>query len=180
MLNTTFTGAEAANSGDFTVSNDFRKLFLLRDPFSGGSAASASTLRGTKAIRFASSPTPGAFAVDEEINQATTGAVGKVVEYDSTNRILYYIQTRFNDEGIDSNGNLTAFSGTNVVTGQSTSATGTPDADSDTTVNNVPFTNGYASSEIDADVGDVIYLENRTPISRASDQTENVKLIVEF
>ena len=31
MLNTTFTGAEAANSGDFTVSNDFRKVFLLRD-----------------------------------------------------------------------------------------------------------------------------------------------------
>ena len=68
---------------------------------------------------------PGSFAVDEEINQASTGAVGKVVEYDSTNRILYYIQTRFNDEGADSNGNITAFSGTNVVTGQSTSATGT-------------------------------------------------------
>ena len=48
MLNATFTGAEAANSGDFTVSNDFRKLFLLRDPNSGGSAASATTLRGTK------------------------------------------------------------------------------------------------------------------------------------
>ena len=88
----------------------------MRDPKSGGSAASANTLRATKAIRFASSPTPGSFAVDEEINQASTGAAGKVVEYDSTNRILYYIQTRFNDEGADSNGNITAFSGTNVVT----------------------------------------------------------------
>ena len=56
MLNTTFTGAEAANSGDFTVSNDFRKVFLLRDPKSGGSA-SATTLRATKAVVFASSPT---------------------------------------------------------------------------------------------------------------------------
>ena len=180
MLNTTFTGSESANSGDFTVANDFRKVFLLRDPSSGGSAASAATLRATKAIRFASSPTPGTFDVDEEINQASTGAVGKVVEWDSTNRILYYIQTRFNDEGVDSNGNLTAFSGTNVVTGQGSSATGTPDADSDSTVNNVSFTNGYASSELDADTGDIIYLENRTPITRASDQTENVKLIVEF
>ena len=180
MLNATFTGAEAANSGDFTVSNDFRKLFLLRDPNSGGSAASATTLRGTKAIRFKSSPTPGAFVVDEEINQTSTGAVGKIVEYDSTNRILYYIQTRFNDEGLDANGNLTAFSGENVVTGQTSSATGTPDPDSDSAVNNVSFTNGYAPSEIDADSGDIIYLESRTPISRASDQTENVKLIVEF
>ena len=180
MLNTSFSGTESAASGDFTVANDFRKIFLLRDPLSGGSAASATTLRGTKAIRFASSPSPGTFTVDEEINQASTGAVGKVVEYDSTNRILYYIQTRFNDEGIDSNGNQTAFSGTNVVTGQSSSATGTPDADSDSTVNNVSFTNGYSASELDADTGDVIYLENRTPITRASDQTENVKLIVEF
>ena len=180
MLNTTFTGSEASNSGDFTVANDFRKVFLLRDPQSSGSAASANTLRATKAIRFASSPTPGTFQVDEEINQASTGAVGKVVEWDSTNRILYYIQTRFNDEGVDSNGNLTAFSGTNVVTGQTSSATGTPDADSDSAVDNVSFTNGYAVSELDADSGDVIYLENRTPITRASDQTENVKLIVEF
>jgi len=180
MLNTSFTGTESAASGDFTVANDFRKIFLLRDPLSGGSAASATTLRGTKAIRFASSPSPGTFTVDEEINQASTGAVGKVVEYDSTNRILYYIQTRFNDEGLDSNGNLTAFSGTNVVTGQTSSATGTPDADSDSAVNNVSFTNGYSASELDADTGDVIYLENRTPITRASDQTENVKLIVEF
>ena len=180
MLNTSFTGTESSNSGDFTVANDFRKIFLLRDPQSGGSAASANTLRGTKAIRFASSPSPGSFQVDEEINQASTGAVGKVVEYDSTNRILYYIQTRFNDEGLDSNGNLTAFSGTNVVTGQTSSATGTPDADSDSAVNNVSFTDGYSASELDADSGDVIYLENRTPITRASDQTENVKLIVEF
>mgnify|MGYP000162055255 CR=1 FL=1 len=35
------------------------------------------------------------------------------------NNILYYIQTRFNDEGVDSNGNLTAFSGANTITGQS-------------------------------------------------------------
>ena len=180
MLNTSFTGTESSNSGDFTVANDFRKIFLLRDPQSGGSAASANTLRGTKAIRFASSPSPGSFQVDEEINQASTGAVGKVVEYDSTNRILYYIQTRFNDKGLDTNGNLTAFSGANVVTGQTSSATGTPDADSDSAVNNVSFTDGYSASELDADSGDVIYLENRTPITRASDQTENVKLIVEF
>ena len=137
-------------------------------------------LEELKQFDFKSSPTPGAFVVDEEINQTSTGAVGKIVEYDSTNRILYYIQTRFNDEGLDANGNLTAFSGENVVTGQTSSATGTPDPDSDSAVNNVSFTNGYAPSEIDADSGDIIYLESRTPISRASDQTENVKLIVEF
>lgn len=180
MLNTNFEGSESANTGDFTTVNDFRRIALIRDPFSGGSAASASTLRGTKAIRFAASPAPGIFQVDEEINQATTGAVGKVVEYDSTNRILYYIQTRFNDEGIDTNGNLTAFSGANVVTGVTSGATGTPSSIGSETADNVTFTSGYSASEIDSDKGDVIYIENRSPITRASDQTENVKLIIEF
>ena len=176
MMNTDFTGDESSNSGDFTTANDFRRVGLLLDPTTGGSAASATTLRGTKAVKL--SGTPGSFSVDEEINQASTGAVGKVVEYDSTNKILYYVQTRFNDEGVDSNGNLTAFSGANAITGQTSSAAGTPDA-STQTVDNIVFSSGYNSGEIDADT-DVLYQENRSPITRASDQTENVKLIVEF
>ena len=176
MMNTDFTGDESSNSGDFTTANDFRRVGLLLDPLTGGSAASATTLRGTKAVKL--SGTPGSFTVDEEINQASTGAVGKVVEYDSTNKILYYIQTRFNDEGVDSNGNLSAFSGANAITGQSSSAAGTPDT-STQTVDNIAFSSGYNSGEIDADT-DVLYQENRSPITRASDQTENIKLIVEF
>ena len=176
MMNTDFTGDESSNSGDFTTANDFRRVGLLLDPTTGGSAASATTLRGTKAVKL--SGTPGTFTVDEEINQASTGAVGKVVEYDSTNKILYYIQTRFNDEGVDSNGNLTAFSGANAITGQSSSAAGTPDT-STQTVDNIVFSSGYNSGEIDSDT-DVLYQENRSPITRASDQTENIKLIVEF
>ena len=177
MLNTNFEAGETSNSGDFTTANDFRRVALMRDIESGSSAATATTLRGTKAI-LVTSPS-GSFTVDEEINQATTGAVGKVVEWDSSNNILYYIQTRFNDEGIDSDGNLTAFSGTNTITGQSSSVTATPSS-STTTVDNISFTSGYNSGEIDEDTGDVLYIENRSPITRASDQTENVKLIIEF
>jgi len=181
MMNVNFEGVETGSGSDVSAANDFRKIALIRDPKSGGSAASAATLRATKAVRFASSPTPGTFSVDEEINQATTGAVGKVVEWDSVNRILYYIQTRFNDEGVDSNGNLTGFSAGNVITGQGgTSPTGTPDTTDSSTVNGTTFASGYSVSELDADDGDIIYLENRAPITRATDQTENIKLIVEF
>ena len=177
MMNTNFEADETSNSGDFTTANDFRRVCLIRDPQTGGSASSATTLRGTKAV-LVTSPS-GNYTVDEEINQATTGAVGKVVEWDSSNNILYYIQTRFNDEGVDSNGNLTAFSGANTITGQGSSVTSTPSTSS-TTVDSIAFTSGYAGSEIDADSGDVMYIENRSPITRASDQTENVKLIIEF
>tara|TARA_B100000902_G_scaffold52110_1_gene58809 strand:- start:10 stop:1470 length:1461 start_codon:yes stop_codon:yes gene_type:complete len=177
MMNTNFEAGEASNSGDFTTANDFRRVVLMRDISSGGSAATAVTLRGTKAV-LVTSPS-GDFTVDEEINQATTGAVGKVVEWDSSNNILYYIQTRFNDEGVDSNGNLTAFSGANTITGQSSGRTATPSSSS-TTVDSVVFTSGYNAGEITADTGDIMYVENRAPITRAADQTENVKLIIEF
>ena len=180
MLNVNLEGTESSNTGDFTAENDFRRIVLLRDPYSGGVAASATTLRATKAVRFASSPTPGTFQVDEKITQATTGAVGKVVEWDATNRILHYIQTKFNDEGIDSNGNLTAFSGVNVITGATSSATGTPSSVASETADQITFTNGYKGSELDRHRGDVLYIENRAPITRAADQTENIKLVIEF
>src|SRR6056300_1835557 len=177
MLNTSLEGTESANTGDVTVANDFRKITLIRDPDSGGSAATTTTLRATKAVNVTG--VSGTFTIDEEINQASTGAVGKVVEWDSVNSILYYIQTRHTDEGIDSNGNQTAFSGTNVITGQSSGATGTPTTTT-STINSQSFTSGYSASEIDADSGDILYIENRAPITRAADQTENIKLVIEF
>jgi len=180
MLNTSLEGTESANTGDFSAVNDFRKIALLRDPTKSAVAVTSNTARLTKSIKIAASPAPGTFSVDEEINQATTGAVGKVVEWDSVNNILYYIQTRHNDAGIDSNGNLTAFSGANVITGQGSSATGTPDTSVTSTVNNVSFISGYSDPEIDHDSADILYVENRTPIQRATDQTENIKLVIEF
>ena len=176
LLNTSLEGTESSNSGDVTTANDFRKITLIRDPLSGGSAATANTLRATRAINITG--VTGSYVVDEKITQTTTGAIGKVVEWDSTNSILYYIQTRHNDEGLDSNGNQTAFSGTNIVTGAG-GATGTPTT-STSTINNVSFTSGYSASEIDADSGDILYIENRAPITRAADQTENIKLVIEF
>jgi len=42
------------------------------------------------------------------------------------------------------------------------------------------FTSGYANPELEADSGHILYVENRRPISRASDQTEDIKIVVEF
>ena len=176
MMNTSLEGTESGNSGDFTVANDFRKITLIRDPNAGGSTATATTLRATKAINITG--VSGSYVVDEKITQASTGAVGKVVEWDSSNSILYYIQTRHTNEGIDTNGNQTAFSGTNTVTGAG-GATGTPTT-STSTIDSVSFTSGYSASEIDHDSGDILYIENRAPITRAADQTENIKLVIEF
>ena len=79
----------------------------------------------------------------------------------------------------------TAFSGTGTITGGTSGATGTPSSSSTETVtlannNTIAFTSGYANPELQPDSGDIIYIENRKPIQRASDQTEDIKLIIEF
>ena len=177
MTNTSLEGTESANSGDVSVANDFRRVCMIKDPKSGGSAATATTLRATKAVKLTG--VSGTFAIDDKITQATTNAVGKVVEWDSTNAILYYVQTRHTNEGIDSNGNQVAFSGANIISG-ATSGSGTPEIAHSTTLNQVDFNSGYSVPELDHDSGDVLYVENRAPITRAADQTENIKLIIEF
>jgi hypothetical protein len=178
MLNKSLVGIEGTS--DIGVANDFRRIGLLRDPTNFGTTtvATATTRRQIFATIFSS--VSGTFTADEEINQASTGAVGKVVEFDSTNNILYFYQTRFPDCGIDSNANLTAFSGANAITGQSSSASATPNTSNSTTTNGVEFSSGYSNPELAYDSGDIIYVEERSPITRASDQTENVKLIIEF
>ena len=178
MINKSLTGAEGTS--DIGVGNDFRRIGLIRDPYNYGTTtvASATTRRQIHAAVFSS--VSGTYTADEEINQASTGAVGKVIEYDSTNKILYWYQTRFPDVGTDSDGNLTAFSGANAITGQSSSAAATPNTSDSTTTNAVVFASGYSTPELAYDSGDIIYVEERSPITRASDQTENIKLIIEF
>ena len=183
MMRTTLTGAEG---DDVLTGNDFRNISLVIDPTTYGTStvASATTHRQVYALKLTS--VSGTFTADEKITQTSTGAIGKVVEWDSTLSILYYQQERFGDFGTNSTtGALVAFSGANAVTGASSSATGTPDSTADSAVtlansNTITFTNGYANPELEPDSGNIIYQENRKPIGRATDQTEDIKLIVEF
>ena len=106
---------------------------------------------------------------------------GIVVEWDATNKILFYVQNVYDNQGTDATWKQKIpFSGNSTITGATSSATGVPDTSSSATVNNTVFVAGYANPELQPDSGDVIYIENRKPISRASDQTEDVKLVVEF
>ena len=182
MTATTLTQDEG---DDVSTANDFREVGLVVDPTTYGTStvASASTARMTFAVKFSSSS--GTFDADEKISNSS-GAIGKVVEWDSTNSILYYHQERYVDYGTNSTtGAYTAFSGTGTITGGTSGATGTPSSSSTETVtlannNTIAFTSGYANPELQPDSGDIIYIENRKPIQRASDQTEDIKLIIEF
>ena len=177
ILNTKF---EQEEGNDITVANDFRQVGIMKNPtqFNSSTLFTASTARNTYAIYI---PSPsGDFDADEKITQASTGAVGRVVEWDATNKILYYQQERFTNYGVNTASNTVLFSGANAITGADSSATGTPSSTSSETVDSIAFSSGYANPEMHPDSGDIIYIENRRPISRASDQTEDVKIIVEF
>ena len=163
MTNTTIAGT--AGSGDFVVDQDFRRIAVVKDPYNFGTTtiSTADTMNALKSVTFAASPTPGTFVNDEVITGGTSGAKGLVVDWEASTRVLKYIQTQWT--GIDANKDIKAFAASEVVTGAG-AATGTVSAVND--------------PEIEYYSGQVIYVENRAPITRASDQTENIKLIIEF
>ena len=182
MSATTLTQAE---NDDLTIANDFRQVGIVVDPTTYGTTtvATDSTSRQTYVVKMSSSS--GTFDADEKISQASTGSIGKVVEWDSIRSLLYFQQERFGDFGTNSTtGDNTAFSGANLITGGTSGATGTPSSTTETVTlansNTVSLTAGYANPELQPDSGSIIYLENRKPISRSSDQTEDIKVIIEF
>ena len=177
MTNIRLTYAEG--SGDFPVDNDFRRIGIIQDPFNYGTTtvASASTLRGTAALKLTGS---GDYTIDEEITQTVSGgtAKGRVVSWDSTNGILKYFQS---PDLHTHNGKVLAFDhASNNVTG-ATSTTARPiDANQDTALADISFTDGKANPEIAPNSGDIVYIENRRQITRAADQIEDIKLVIEF
>tara|TARA_B100000085_G_scaffold251307_1_gene248252 strand:- start:47 stop:1546 length:1500 start_codon:yes stop_codon:yes gene_type:complete len=174
-----------AEGDDVTTQNDFRQVGLVVDPTTYGTStiASSTTARQTFVVKLDTNS--GTFEADEQITQATTGAVGKVVEWDSTLKLLYFQQERFSGFGTSAtNSGLTVFSGANQITGGTSGATGTTSGTTETVTlannNTLTLTSGYANPELQPDSGNIVYLENRKPIQRDSDQTEDIKLIIEF
>ena len=177
MTNIRLTYAEG--SGDFPVDNDFRRIGIIQDPYDYGTTtvASASTLRGTAALKLTGS---GDYTIDEEITQTVSGgtAKGRVVSWDSTNGILKYFQS---PDLHTHNGKVLAFDhATNNVTGATSSTARPIDGNQDTALADISFTDGKANPEIAPNSGDIVYIENRRQITRAADQIEDIKLVIEF
>ena len=184
MTNIRLTYAEG--SGDFPVDNDFRRIGIIADPYEYGTTtfATADTLSGLKAVKITGATAD--FNVDEKITQTVSGgtAYGTVVSWtldsgSTTAGVLKYIQT--NDAHTDQ-GVVRAFesNAANAITGESSTASGTVDTGYGNTLLGVTFASGLANPEIENNSGDVIYIENRRLITRAPDQIEDIKLVIEF
>ena len=141
----------------------------------------------------------GDYIPDETITQTVAGgtAKGQVVSWtlDSGSPtptpstpgsgVLKYFQSPYLHKD---NGVVRAFAsdGTDVITGNQSAqpgkvAVGTPEG---TEMVGVTFAGapnqGLASPEVENNSGDLIYIENRRLITRAADQIEDIKLVIEF
>ena len=184
MTNIRLTYSEG--SGDFPVDNDFRRIGILADPFNWGTTtfSTADTLSGLKAVKITGATAD--YTVDEKITQTVTGgtAYGTVVSWtldsgSTTAGVLKYIQT--NDAHTDQ-GVVRAFesNGSNAITGEESTASGNVDTSYGSALLGVTFSSGLAAPEVENNSGEVIYVENRRLITRAPDQIEDIKLVIEF
>jgi hypothetical protein len=186
MLNIRLTYSEG--SGDFPVDNDFRRIGIVRDPIKAGTAtvATEDTLSGVYAIKINGATAD--YIQDETISQTVTGgtAYGTVVSWtldsgSTTAGVLKYLQSPLLHQN---NGVVRQFesNNTNAVTGGTSLASGAVNTSfvDGTVVLGKTFNAGLALPEIKNNSGEVIYIENRRLITRAPDQIEDIKLVIEF
>lgn len=159
---------ENDESGSFTVNNDFRKIGLIAQPlFANGDIATSTTADQATTITVQSySETSATYTADQLVTGSQSGATGRVVDFKSNTTLRLVSVTK----------------GTNTTNGFD----GTPGSfqtnEALTVSGGDPTSNSSAISAPDLKEyeGDIIYVENRSPVSRASDQIEDVKLIINF
>ena len=171
-------------SGDVPVDMQFRRFGLISDPQTPGNTDLLdNTASVCKAIKFPVSTSVN-YSIGEEITQASTNAKGRVIHWDSVNKILRYYQNEYLSANQAGNQQYTQvnFSGANAITGGTSGTSLTPDttASGTVTVAGTSFTAGYAPSEVRKFSGEILYIENRKTIIRSDDQIEDIKLVIEF
>ena len=160
MIDSRITGNE---SGFFTTENEFRQVGLLRDPLQMVNANAFFTADlADQSTKLTVSSVAGQFSADEIVYQgdtlSTSTANGMVIDFLNTNRVrLNRVQ-----------GTFVSNSTVNTITGSSSGATAQIVA------------NGISNADMKPHSGDILYIENRTSVTRATNQIEDFKIVLEF
>jgi len=160
MMNVKAIGAE---SNTFTTNNDFRIIGVLKDPIlANGSFANSSVIDQT--TRISIDELSGDFRADEIVTGQSTGAKARVVYFANNNSarsngVLKVVS-------VSTTGIGESFRVGEIITGSVSSVSA-----------NVQLVTKPALRPFS---GIIIYTENRTPITRRVDQTEDFKLVVKY
>jgi len=142
---------DGTESNTFSTANEFRQVGIVRDPYLYGTTTRAVASSYRQSFKYQLSSPSGTFSLDETVTSGSNTA--SVVEWTTPNLYTTLPVHR-------------AFANSASVTGGTSGASGT------IAVITTPGLQPYT--------GDIIYVENRVPISRAADQIEDVKLIIQF
>jgi hypothetical protein len=147
--------------GDFPTDIQYRTIGLVKNPKgANGNVATSLTLGALRSIQITDAS--GSFNNNEFVGGFTSLANAYIVSSNvvSGNGYIKYIQTN------DLTSNFRSFSINETVIGSTSGSTGR--------------ITSITSPEVQQDSGDIIYIENRTPIRRLIDQAENLHLVLEF
>lgn len=164
MVNSRLEFAEGA--GDFPTDNDFRRIGLLQDPFVAGGTTLATGDNYAAYFKFVASSVA-QLTVDDIILSAAADGAGvaksRIISINSSTREVSHIPiANAGGSFIDFVNNDSIYlDGVNVAT------IGPSGIDS-------------TFPEISRYTGGILYLENRGAVSRAADQIEDIKLIIEM
>jgi len=156
MLNSQPAGEEG---GDFLVSQDFRQIGILKNPKKHNDS---DFVAGTGLVlrKLGLNNVTGTFAADDLIRGNTSNAAAFVDKFDAATNTIFFHQ--------NANSGFKPFTSGEVVTDSDDAGVfGTLNAlDSDGEAN--PFS------------GELIYIENKSPVTRDTAQTEDVKVIFQL
>lgn len=160
MVDSRITGNE---SGFFTTENEFRQVGLVRDPLQSANANAFFTSDlADQSNKITVSSVAGTFQSDEKVFQgdslANSTANGVVIDFLNNNRL------RLNQLS----GEFVSNSTVNSITGVTSGATA------------VIVANGVSNADMKPYSGDILYIENRTNVTRATNQIEDFKIVLEF
>jgi hypothetical protein len=180
MLNVRLTYSEG--QGDFPVDNDFRRIGILQDPLQpGGNFLTVDNASALYAVKVTGATAN--YVVDEQITQNNSGLIskGRVVSWtlddgSTTDGVLKYYQSP--EEHTD-NGVVRSFGTANAIVGATTAASSTVSNFTGSALGS-NFSTGLSTPEVQNNSGEMIYVENRRLITRAPDQIEDIKLVIEF
>ena len=153
-------------SGDFPTDNDFRRIGLIKNPVqsSDGTISSASSMTATNQLTVADASS---ISVDDLLTDAASesATTAKVRVVSKTGNVLKTLPV------VNSGGEYVAFANSDEVfrNGAGTKST-------DVTGSGV----STSHPEMTRFTGQILYVENRGAVSRAADQIEDIKLIIEM
>ena len=164
ITNVQLAGAEG--SGDFTVSNDYRKICLIYNPTNFGSStvSTASTMDASLTIQTQTNLLSTAYPVDSIITGASSGARARVIDWDDLTGTLRVIRTASENAGYTGANN--DFQVSEAITPSTGTGGGT--------------ITSLVQPEVQRHSGDILYSEYRAPINRQAGQTESLTIVLKF